>query len=132
MKPVWAFDLDGCLVGAVLATNLRPQARELLERLRDRGVAVVIWSAGGGDYARTIAETVGIADLVGGYYAKVRGPDGKWIVTNFPPHHRPSVFVDDEPASIPEEMRSIGVAPYLGANRHDRGLECCFDELGGN
>ena len=126
---VWAFDLDGCLVGAVIATNLRPLARELLERLHASGVCVVIWSAGGGAYARTIAETVGIADLVEGYYSKVRGPDGKWLVTGFPPHHRPSLFVDDEPASIPQDVRALAVSPYLGTSRHDRGLECCFDEI---
>lgn len=131
MRAVWAFDLDGCLVGAVLATSLRPLARELLERLREDGTTVVIWSAGGGAYAHRIAETVGIAELVDGYYAKARGSDGKWALEVFPPEHRPAVCVDDEPASVPSTVQTIAVSPYLGSHPHDRGLEPCFDELRG-
>jgi long-chain acyl-CoA synthetase len=123
---VWAFDLDGCLVGAVLATSLRPRARELLERLRAGGTTVVIWSAGGADYARRIAETVGIADLVDGYYSKTRGADGKWTLAGFPPEHRPTLCVDDEPASIPSDVAALAVPPYLGTNLHDCGLDPCF------
>jgi hypothetical protein len=125
-RAVWAFDLDGCLVGAVLATSLRPRARELLERLRGNGITVVVWSAGGDAYARRIAEDVGIADLVDAYYSKTRGADGRWVLEAFAPAHLPTLCVDDEPASLPAEVPALAVSPYLGTNRHDRGLDPCF------
>ena len=128
-RAVWAFDLDGCLVGAVLATSLRPRARELLARLRTGGTSVVVWSAGGSAYARRIVESVGIADLVDGYYSKARGPDGRWRLDGFPLEHRPAVCVDDEPASLPADVRALAVSPYMGTNPHDRGLDGCFEVL---
>ena len=126
MREVWAFDLDGCLVGAVLAGSLRPRAKELLERLRADGAIVVIWSAGGDDYARRIAESVGIAELVDGAYSKARGRDGKWTLDVFPPDVQPTVCVDDEPESLPDGVRAVAVSPFLGSNAHDRGLDGCF------
>ncbi len=125
-RAVWAFDLDGCLVGAVTARSIRPRARELLERLRADGVRVVLWSAGGGEYARQIAESVGIADLVDGAFSKARGPDGKWTLDVFPPDLHPTVCVDDEPESLPDGVRAVAVSPFLGSNAHDRGLDGCF------
>ena len=125
----WAFDLDGCLVGVLAPNELRPLAREVLERFRASGITVVLWSAGGAAYARRIAERVGIADLVGAYYDKVRGPDGKWTLVGFPTQHRPVVCVDDEPGGVPDHVRSLAVPPYLGRRPHDRGLERILEGL---
>ncbi len=129
--PAWAFDLDGCLVGVLAASDLRPFARDVLERLREGGATVVVWSAGGSAYARDVAERVGIAGLVDGFYDKRRGPDGKWTLETFAPHHRPDVCVDDEPEGLPARVRALAVAPYLGRSPHDRGLAGILDELGG-
>lgn len=125
----WAFDLDGCLVGALDPSDLRPLARELLERVRASATTVVVWSAGGADYARRIAAQTGFAHLVDGFYDKVRGRDGKWTLEVFPPHHVPVVCVDDDPAGVPEGIRVLTVAPYLGRRPHDRGLETVLAEV---
>ena len=67
---VWAFDVDGCLVDSISGTSLRPLARPILEQLRAQGSVVVLWSAGGGDYARRRAVDHGIDDLIHAFYGK--------------------------------------------------------------
>jgi len=128
-RSAWAFDLDGCLVGMLAMSDLRPLARDVLEHLRAAGIPVVVWSAGGAAYARRVAERVGIAGLIDGFYDKVRGPEGRWLLDGFAPHHWPTVCVDDEPADVPETVRTVGVSPYLGRHPHDRGLQAILDEL---
>jgi long-chain acyl-CoA synthetase len=122
-SPTWAFDLDGCLVGTLAPDDLRPLARELLESVRSSGATLVVWSAGGTEYARRIAARTGIADLVDGFYDKLRGRDGKWPLEVFPPDLVPIVCVDDDPEDVPEGIRVLAVTPYLGRRPHDRGLE---------
>jgi hypothetical protein len=66
----WLFDVDGTLIDGVTGRSLRPGARELLMALRDRGVAVLLWSAGGAEYAWRRAEDTGIGDLVDAAFDK--------------------------------------------------------------
>ena len=127
--PTWAFDLDGCLVGMLAPGDLRPLARELLESVRASGMTVVVWSAGGAEYASRIAAQVGIGHLVDGFYDKVRGGDGKWRLDVFLPHHVPVVCVDDDPEGVPDGIRVLAVAPYLGRRPQDRGLEPILREI---
>ena len=78
---VWAFDVDACLVDSITGTSLRPLARPVLESLRAQGATVVLWSAGGGEYAQRRAVAVGIDDLVHACYDKDgRGADGRWAL----------------------------------------------------
>ncbi len=121
--PTWAFDLDGCLVGMLAPSDLRPLARELLESVRASGATPVVWSAGGAEYARRISAHTGIAHLVDGFYDKLRGRDGKWTLEVFPPDLVPVVCVDDDPEGVPDGIRVLAVTPYLGRRPHDRGLE---------
>jgi long-chain acyl-CoA synthetase len=122
-SPTWAFDLDGCLVGTLAPDDLRPLARELLESVRSAGATLVVWSAGGAEYARRIAARTDIAHLVDGFYDKRRGIDGKWTLEVFPRDLVPIVCVDDDPEGVPEGIRVLAVTPYLGRRPHDRGLE---------
>jgi phosphoglycolate phosphatase-like HAD superfamily hydrolase len=123
VRDVWIFDLDGCLIDGMTGRSLRPLAAELLDLLRNRGVTVVLWSAGGAEYARRKAEGVGIDAHVAAYYAKAARDDaGRWCTAHLAAHHREATFVDDLPAEAPLAPRLIGVSPYIAENPHDRGL----------
>ena len=123
VRDVWVFDVDGCLIDAMSGRSLRPLAAELFEVLAERGVRIVLWSAGGADYARRKAAGVGIAARVEAFYEKgARDADGRWTTAHFASAHRSATFVDDLPAEAPREPRLIGVSPYIGENAHDRGL----------
>jgi long-chain acyl-CoA synthetase len=130
MGNVWAFDGDGCLVDALTGRSLRPLARSVLEQLRANEVTVVVWSAGGGDYARRRAEAHGIDHLVHAFYDKdERDADGRYVVTHLAVAHRPDVCVDDQPDELPVHVDSIAVTPYLAHDPHDRGLAPLLDRV---
>ena len=130
MQQVWAFDVDACLVDSITGTSLRPLARPVLELLRAQGSTVVLWSAGGGDYARRRAEAVGIDDLVQAFYDKDgRGADGRWTTTHLAREHQPDVCVDDRPEEVPADVDSVGVSPYLAPNPHDVGLADLYERI---
>ena len=130
MTEVWAFDVDACLIDAITGTSLRPLARPVLESLRARGSTVVLWSAGGGDYARRRAVALGIDDLVHAFYDKdERGADGRWTTTHLAWEHRPDVCVDDRPEEVPADVDSIGVSPYLAHDPHDVGLAFLLERV---
>lgn len=127
---MWLFDVDGCLVDSMGATILRPHARELLQALHDRGVVVHVWSAGGDEYARRVAERVAVAELVSGFHTKVRDADGRW---RLPAEVGGSgvVCVDDQPDGVPEGVATIAVFPFIGARPHDRTFARVLAELDG-
>jgi phosphoglycolate phosphatase-like HAD superfamily hydrolase len=128
---VWAFDVDGCLVDSVTGTSLRPLARPVLEELRAQGSTVVLWSAGGGEYARRRAVALGIDDLVHAFYDKdERGDDGRYLITHLAEEHRPDVCVDDQPEELPTHVDPVAVSPYLAPNAHDVGLATLLARLG--
>lgn len=121
--PVWAFDVDGTLIGSIRSDRLRPGARDLLEQLANGGVRCVLWSAGGGDYAERMAHRHDIAMWFGAFHSKRdRGPDGRFPLTDFDPADLPAVFVDDAPAEVPLGAHVIAVPQFLGGNRADRAL----------
>jgi len=127
---VWAFDVDGCLVDSISGTSLRPLARPILEQLRAQGSVVVLWSAGGGDYARRRAVDHGIDGLIHAFYGKdERGGDGRYLVDHLAVEHRPAVCVDDQPEDLPADVDAVGVSPYLAPNPHDLGLVAVLERI---
>jgi phosphoglycolate phosphatase-like HAD superfamily hydrolase len=122
-QEVWVFDLDGCIVDSHTGTSLRPGALELLDRLRSAGARIVLWSAGGADYARRRADEHGVTSRFDAFHDKDgRDPAGRYRTDHFLVDHRRVVFVDDRPEDMPEDAEVIAVSPYLGQNPHDRGL----------
>ncbi|TDC72020.1 HAD family hydrolase [Actinomadura sp. GC306] len=126
----WLFDVDGTLLDSVTGTSLRPLARELLAGLRELDVPVLLWSAGGADYARRRAESAGIADLVTAVHVKAeRDGRGHWVLPALPPEHAPAVLVDDLPHEVPPVGEVVGVPPYVGPNPHDTALAALLRRL---
>jgi hypothetical protein len=119
------FDVDGCIIDSLTGTSLRPGARELLEHLRGAlGVRVVVWSAGGSEYAQRRARALGIDRLADSFHAKdERDGDGRYCTDHFLTARSRAVFVDDRPDDLPVDARVVAVSPYLAANPHDRGLD---------
>lgn len=120
--PAWAFDVDGCLLDSLSASSVRPLVVEVLNHLRAIGIPVVVWSAGGADYARRVLTRAGLAHLIDGFYDKVRGPDGRWTLDAFAADHRPATCVDDQPDGLPPGVRVLAVRSYLAHNPHNRGF----------
>jgi long-chain acyl-CoA synthetase len=119
---LWVFDVDGCLVDSLTGTSLRPGAVELVTHLRRRGCSVLLWSAGGAEYARQRAAEHGVASLFDGFHGKeVRDQTGRYI-PGFVVDLGTTVFVDDRPEDMPLGANVVAVAPYLVDDRHDRGL----------
>ena len=117
---VWAFDVDGTVIGSIRSDRLRPGTSELLLALRERRVRCVLWSAGGDSYARRMAGAHGIEQHFEGFYAKKdRGPHGRFGVEHFRTFHRPTVFVDDSPGEVPAGIQVIGVPQFMGGNPAD-------------
>lgn len=128
--PVWAFDVDGTLIGSVRSDRLRPGAPELLETLVARGVRPLLWSAGGASYARQAAESHGIAHYFVAFYAKQRRDAlGRYTTDHFEAHHAPDVFVDDVPLDMPHGATVVGVAQFLGGNDADGALSALTARL---
>ena len=130
--PVWAFDVDGCLVDSLTGTSLRPGALETLSLLRESGATILLWSAGGREHAAGRSAALGFAHLIDAVYAKeIRGADGRWSTASLPSEHQPDVFVDDWPDEAPATARLVPVPPYIAPNPHDRGLAALLAELTG-
>ncbi|HVV12678.1 HAD family hydrolase [Amycolatopsis sp.] len=116
----WLFDVDGTVLDLVTGSSLRPLAKELFFALRARGVPVLLWSAGGADYAVRRTRVLGIAGLVTATYSKTRRDEhGRWLLPELPAAHRPAVLVDDEPREIRYTGEIIGVPAYVGHNPRD-------------
>ncbi|HEY1704271.1 MAG TPA: haloacid dehalogenase-like hydrolase [Trebonia sp.] len=127
---VWAFDVDGALVDLLGGQTLRPHAHALLSELRRRGHVIVVWSAGGADYARRKAAATGIDALVDAYYDKAgRDDDGRRTAGHFAAGHRPTVFVDDAPEEVPARGTALGVRPFLAPGQHDTVFADLIEDL---
>jgi phosphoglycolate phosphatase-like HAD superfamily hydrolase len=119
---IWAFDVDGTLIGAIRSDLLRPGTVELLSALHERHVECVLWSAGGEVYAERKAVDHGIARWFSAFYAKAeRDGRGRYLVDHLPPEHCPDVFVDDSPIDLPHDAPVVHVSSFLGGGV-DRGL----------
>jgi long-chain acyl-CoA synthetase len=126
----WVFDVDGCLVDSLTGTSLRPGAAELLAELRRRNIRILLWSAGGADYARRRAVEQGIAGLVDGFHDKDgRDGSGRYLTGRFLDTHDGVVFVDDRPEDMPVGADVVAVSPYLSADMYDRGLAVAADRM---
>lgn len=120
---VWVFDLDGTLIDSLTGESIRPYAVPLLRTLRESGTTVVVWSAGGGDYARQRCDDHGVTHLVDEFYDKeVRDAEGRWVSSHIRADATYLTFVDDRPEETPTSGRLLAVRPYIGPNPHDRGL----------
>lgn len=120
---VWVFDVDGCLIDSLTGTSVRPGAFELLSKLRDRGCRLLLWSAGGADYARQRARQHGLADFFDAFHDKEgRDAAGRYLANELSTDAGCLVFVDDRPEDMPLDADVVAVAPYLVDNPHDRGL----------
>jgi hypothetical protein len=118
----WVFDLDGCLIDSLTGTSLRPGARELLEHL-GRCSRVVLWSAGGDDYARDRAKQFGVDGHVSAYFSKDgRDDGGNYRTGHLEVDVGTTVFVDDRPEDLAVDLDVVAVSPYLAPDPHDRGL----------
>ncbi|HEU5085728.1 MAG TPA: HAD family hydrolase [Acidimicrobiales bacterium] len=123
----WVFDVDGCLIDSLTSTSLRPGARELLVELRQRACTILLWSAGGAEYARERATAHDIADLFDGFHGKDgRDDDGRYRIDALPLGAHGAVFVDDRPEDLPDGIVLVAVSPYLSHTPHDRGLRAAL------
>lgn len=121
MGHVWVFDVDGCLVDSLTGSSLRPGASALLAHLRSIGCRVLLWSAGGAEYARERAATHGVESLFDGFHMKAaRDGAGRYIPAFV--EAEAVVFVDDRPEDMPVDADVVAVSPYIAPNPHDRGL----------
>jgi long-chain acyl-CoA synthetase len=126
----WVFDVDGCLVDSLTGTSLRPGAGELLEHL-GRSSRVILWSAGGGAYARSRAQQFHLDGHVSGYFPKEgRDDDGCYLTGHLPLDEHRAVFVDDRPEDLAGHLVVLAVSPYLAADPHDHGLEAVAQQAG--
>jgi long-chain acyl-CoA synthetase len=119
---VWVFDVDGCLIDSLSGSSLRPGASQLLVHLRRSGCTVLLWSAGGADYAELRMQPHGVDTLFDGFHDKdVRDSDGRYI-PSFLTDPLAAVFVDDRPEDMPVGAEVVTVSPYLSDTPWDRGL----------
>jgi len=123
---LWVFDVDACLVDSLTGTSVRPGATAVLSHLRAAGAGVVLWSAGGDEYAGHRAVDLGFDHLVDVFAGKdERGPDGRYVADHILAGRAGTtrvVFVDDRPEDMPLGSTVVAVSPYLVPNPHDRGL----------
>jgi hypothetical protein len=127
---VWVFDVDGCLIDSLGSTSLRPGTAALLDHLRGEGARLLLWSAGGADYARDRMAALGVDDRFHGFFDKEgRDGDGRYV-TGFLTDLDGVVFVDDRPEDLPLGADVVAVSPYLSHNRHDRGLRFAWERAG--
>ncbi len=134
-REAWVFDVDGTLIDSLSGQVLRPHAAEFLGHLAQLGLAIVLWSAGGADYARRRAELHGIGAFVSSYHDKSRDcVDDCWDIAELLGRYDVVRFVDDEPGPIPSpsghEYVVEAIRPYLGGSAHDRALHDLAARLG--
>lgn len=69
MKNVNIFvDVDLTLIDEI--GRLFPGAADGLRRLKGKGCRLFLWSTGGGEYAREVADRYGLAELFEGFFPK--------------------------------------------------------------
>jgi phosphoglycolate phosphatase-like HAD superfamily hydrolase len=120
---VWVFDVDGTLIGSVRSDRLRPGVEELITTLEASNTTLVVWSAGGAEYAERMLGQFGLAHRFRAFYHKeTRNAAGRYQVDHMHPEHRPGTLVDDYPGEVTERGRIIGVRQFLGGNPADDGL----------
>jgi hypothetical protein len=130
MTGTWVFDVDGSLLDLLTGRSLRPLAEELLSGLLEQEHTLILWSAGGADYALRKAEELGIVRFFHQFQDKVDRVDGRYATERFLDDHAGVVFVDDQPEDMPHGADVVALRPYLAPNPHDRGLEIALVRAG--
>ena len=127
----WVFDVDGCLVDSLTGTSLRPGSEGDPAAPSPDHARVLLWSAGGDDYAQARARQFEVDHLVSGFFAKEdRDARGCYLTTHLPVGAGGAVFVDDRPEDLAEDLDVVAVSPYLAEDAHDRGLEVLARRVG--
>ena len=112
-RDCWVFDVDGCLVDSLTGTSLRPGARDIVMHLAARRPRVLLWSAGGGEYAAGSCRAVrSRSPLQMAIYPK-DGRDGDGLLLDVASPVAPgrTVFVDDRPEDLRRDLEVlVGVA----------------------
>ena len=128
---VWLFDVDACLFDSSTGKSWRPGATRLIEHLIDTGCRVILWSAGGTEYAQQRARGCQVSHLFHAFEQKdQRDASGKYTL-EFVDTFDNAVLVDDRPEDLPtDRVEGITVRPDLVENRHDRGLDVCAKRQG--
>ena len=131
MAHAWVFDVDGCLIDSFRGTSLRPLASEILSHLAQSDDQVVVWSAGGSDYARERLRRLGVDGFVDRFEEKEgRDEAGRYLTACLGTEYERLIFIDDRPEDMPVGADVLAVAPYLIENPRDRGLRLVADRLG--
>jgi hypothetical protein len=103
----------------------------LLRHLQATGCRVLLWSAGGADYARERAAEQTVEELFHGFFAKaVRDECGRYDTTQLDVLLTATIFVDDRPEDMPMDADVMAVHPYLSNNPHDFGLSAVAQRAG--
>jgi hypothetical protein len=96
---------------------------ELLAHLSETGREVILWSAGGADYAEARANDHGMSGFIARFEAKdARDGSGAYRIEALGRPLNEMVFVDDRPEDMPTGATVVAVSPYLSHHPHDRGL----------
>ena len=127
----WIFDVDGCLIDSFNGTSLRPLAEEILCHLTATGAHVVVWSAGGAEYAKARLTALGVHQHVARFDEKDgRDQDGRYLTTRLDVDLTDAVFIDDRPEDMPLRADVLAVRPYLIENPRDQGLHGVAERAG--
>jgi phosphoglycolate phosphatase-like HAD superfamily hydrolase len=94
-------DVDLTLID--VSGKLLDGAREALQRLRDEGCHLFLWSAAGPDYCRKVAEHYGMTDFFEGFAGK------------------PDIIIDDMPSTC--------VAQFVYDIRQERSLSSLVERI---
>lgn len=115
-------DVDNTLVSA--DDTVRPGIREFFEEARKIFDVIVVWSGGGGDYARTKMHRAGVEDFIDLFSSKI--DYDKFIVTE------EDFFIDDQVSVVEyfrKKKKALGyiVPEYMGATE-DMHLKAALEE----
>lgn len=127
---VWLFDVDGTLIGSIRSNVLRPGADQLFSVLHNQGKTIIVWSAGGADYARRMLAQFDLHHLVTAFYDKAaRDKHGRYRTDHLADEHQPGILVDDVPGDMPEPEKVLAVSQFMGSNPHDIGFRDILVQL---
>ncbi len=112
------FDVDHTLVYSNQHANmLRPGAHDVMQRLREAGHGVYVWSAGGQDYVERTVAMHGLGHLVDGCFDKDPRVQPK-----------PDFIIDDDWYLV-EKYGGHCVSQYKEVNAEDRELHEALERL---
>jgi hypothetical protein len=112
------FDVDHTLVFIDQSTNsLRPGAHDAMQRIKEAGHGVYVWSAGGAEYVKRVVEVHGLVAWVDGCFDK----DPRV-------QPRPDFIIDDDWYLVQKYGGHL-VSQYKAVNDDDRELMAAIERL---